>query len=104
MHGDSVAVLGILEQEDHEERHDGGTRVDHELPAIAEMEDRAGGGPDHYDPDRDSEGSGMPSRTRGPLGEAIEGVSDAHSLTLAGAMVWGTRTSPNSTTALAREV
>jgi hypothetical protein len=33
-----VAVLGALNQEHHQERHDRGSRVDHELPGVAEAE------------------------------------------------------------------
>src|SRR5688572_15924457 len=35
-----VAVLSALNQEDHQERHDRGCGVDHQLPGVAEAEDR----------------------------------------------------------------
>src|SRR5205814_1221151 len=37
-----VAVLGVLDQEDHEERDDRGARVDHQLPGIREAEGGSG--------------------------------------------------------------
>ena len=40
-----VAVLGVLDQEHHQERHDRRARVDHELPRVAVTEDRAGDRP-----------------------------------------------------------
>jgi hypothetical protein len=42
----AVAVLRVLDQEHHEECHDRGRRVDHELPAVAEAEDRTADKPD----------------------------------------------------------
>jgi len=37
----TVSVLRVLDQEDHEERHDRGRRVDDELPGVAEAEEGA---------------------------------------------------------------
>lgn len=51
LHGFAVAVLGVLDQEHHQESDDGGAGVDDELPSIAEMENRAGD-----QPDEDNEG------------------------------------------------
>src|SRR5262245_3896864 len=37
----AVAVLGVLDEEDHEECDDGGGSVDYELPGIGEVKDRS---------------------------------------------------------------
>jgi hypothetical protein len=42
-----VAVLGVLDQEHHQERHDRRRRVDHELPGVAEIEQRPADQPGH---------------------------------------------------------
>src|SRR5260221_11011505 len=60
-----VAVLGVLDQEDHQESDDGGAGVDDELPRVGEMEDWAGGGPDDDDQYRQEE---CPFRTDGRRG------------------------------------
>ncbi len=44
----SVPVLGVLNNEDHQESDDGRPGVDDELPSVREMEHRAGNGPDDY--------------------------------------------------------
>jgi hypothetical protein len=67
-----VPVLRVLNQEDHEERHDRGGRVDHQLPGIGEPEQGA-----HREPQHDQE-HGRPeagSMTRDPRdapGESAE--------------------------------
>ena len=42
MHRFGVAVLRVLNQEDHQESDDGGGGVDDQLPGIGEMKSRAG--------------------------------------------------------------
>ena len=51
LQGFGVAVLGVLDQKHHQERHDGGAGVDHELPRVGEAEERPGGRP--YDDDEE---------------------------------------------------
>jgi hypothetical protein len=34
----AVAILGILDQEDHQERDDGRARIDDELPGVGKVE------------------------------------------------------------------
>ena len=41
LHRRGVAVLGVLDQEDHQEGDDRGAGVDDQLPGVAEVEDRA---------------------------------------------------------------
>ena len=67
-----IAVLGVLDQEHHQESHDGGAGVDDQLPRIAEAEDRAGDAPQRDHQDGDGEGEGPAARTRRPLGKAGE--------------------------------
>jgi hypothetical protein len=45
LHGRGAAVLGVLDQEDHQAGDDGRAGVDHQLPAIREAEERADDGP-----------------------------------------------------------
>ena len=40
VHGFCIAILGILNQEHHEEGDDGGSCVDDQLPRIAKAEER----------------------------------------------------------------
>jgi len=44
-----VAVLGILDEEDHQKRDDGRPRIDDQLPGVREMENRPGDSPDDDD-------------------------------------------------------
>ena len=55
MHRLGVTVLGILNQEDHQECDDGRSRIDDELPSIAKAEEWTGDQPKYYDPCRQSE-------------------------------------------------
>ena len=45
MNGAGIAILRVLNKEDHQEGHDRGRSVDHELPSVGEMEVRARDGP-----------------------------------------------------------
>jgi hypothetical protein len=75
-----VAVLRCLDEEHHEEGDDGGERVDHELPGVAEAEERARERPcDDEDHDQE-EGAGPADEARCPLGDpGEEGRFVAHS-------------------------
>jgi hypothetical protein len=78
LHRGAIPVLSVLDEKDHQEGHDGRTGVDHQLPTIAEAEDRAGDSPDHNDRNRHPEGAGMPCGSSGPLGETVERVCNTH--------------------------
>jgi len=73
LNGRTVAVLGVLNQEDHQERDDRRTRIDHELPGIAEAEQRTGDHPteDHDHGQREAER--VADCMGRPLGEVGEG-------------------------------
>jgi hypothetical protein len=60
LHRGAVPVLGILDEEHHQERDNGGAGVDDQLPGIAKSEERTGGCPDHDDQDGHEERQGMP--------------------------------------------
>jgi hypothetical protein len=62
--GCSVAILGILNEEHHEKRYNGGARVDHELPSIREIKEWARYRPHHDDRKGESKHPG-PSRFAG---------------------------------------
>ena len=68
----AVTVLGVLDEEDHEEGHDRRCRVDDELPRRREAEDRAGDEPADDEPELSDEGDWMTARARGLLGEAVQ--------------------------------
>ena len=53
--GRAITVLRILNQKDHQEGDDGRARVDHELPGVGIVEQRAGKRPYKYDADRHCE-------------------------------------------------
>ena len=53
-----VAVLRVLDQENHQERDDRGRRVDHELPCVAVMKERAGRRPHDHKGDGHHKGGG----------------------------------------------
>src|SRR5271155_2657537 len=51
MNGPGIAVLGILDEENHEKRDNRCAGIDDQLPGIGVVEDGAGKAPDDYDPD-----------------------------------------------------
>lgn len=67
LHRGGVAVLRILDHEDHEERDDGRPGVDHQLPGVGPAEQRPGHGP----ADNDRCGEHESRRLSGPPGNAV---------------------------------
>lgn len=61
-----VAVLRVLDEEHHEESDDGCARVDHQLPCIAVVDQRAGTRPDDND-EHDYDKGGRPTGISGGL-------------------------------------
>ena len=78
LHRDAVAVLGVLDEEDHQESHDRGARVDHELPGIAEVKQWAGGGPGEDDENGEAEGAGVAGHACRRLCEPCEPATGRH--------------------------
>src|SRR5262249_31664504 len=68
----AVAVLGILDQEHHQEGDDGRPRVDDELPGIAETEQRAARRPQEDDRAARDEGDRLAGCMRHMVGDAGE--------------------------------
>src|SRR3954468_17150563 len=65
LHCCGVAVLAVLNQEDHQESDNGGAGVDHQLPSVGIMEERAGCGPNDDHADGSAEGYRMACPSRG---------------------------------------
>ena len=74
---------GVLDQEDHQERHDRGAGVDHQLPRVGVVEDWPGDRPNDHDRGSDHEGQ----RTAGGLGCAVGDIAEE----LSGALARGTQ-------------
>src|SRR6478609_8617008 len=66
LHRPRISRLSILQYENHQERDDGRSRVDDELPRLGEIENRAGSRPDCDEYDRKHECRG-PTRPFGRL-------------------------------------
>lgn len=72
VNGFRIAILRILDQEDHQKGHDGRSCVDNELPCVAEAEHRAGKRPQHERGERDHERGRSAGRPGDPLCESGE--------------------------------
>ena len=68
----AVAVLGVLDQEHHEEGDDGRPGVDDQLPGIGEAEKRPARGPDDDDCAAEDERDRPPGRMCDGRGEVSE--------------------------------
>ena len=69
-----IAVLGVLDEEDHEEGNDGGRGIDHQLPGIVEVEERPADRPCQDQSEGDDEGR----RPAAPVGQALGESGKAH--------------------------
>src|SRR5437867_1053418 len=67
-----VAVLGALDDEDHQKRHDGRAGVDDELPGVGPAEERPGGGPQGDGQQRQREGGRSADLTLRPTRHSVE--------------------------------
>src|SRR3954463_4107156 len=76
MHRLRIAVLGVLNQENHEEGNDGGAGVDDELPRVRITKGVSGCGPNHDDCDGDDERPGAAEDVRGFSRENAKGITD----------------------------
>jgi hypothetical protein len=70
--GLGIAVLSVLNEEDHEERDDSGGGIDDKLPGVGEMEKGTENGPDDDGGEGEEEGCGSADRQRKPLGTGSE--------------------------------
>lgn len=71
----SIAILGVLDEEDHEEGDDGRPRVDDKLPSVGEAKERPGGGPAYDDKDCPHKGPFRAEPSGCRRGKSSEGIS-----------------------------
>src|ERR671915_482039 len=72
LHGSTVPILSVLDQEYHKERNDGSSSVYGQLPGVVEAEYRTASRPTQEDEDGGGKGGRVPRGTRSPLGKTIE--------------------------------
>src|SRR5260370_38059136 len=77
VHRFGVAVLGVLDQEHHQERNDGRSRIDDQLPGIGKMKCWTGEKPDQDHEHGSSKGPGASEHDGGTAGENTK--NGAHS-------------------------
>src|SRR6266436_7508812 len=75
MHRFSVAVLGVLNQEHHQKRNDGGSSVDDQLPGIGKMKCWTGEKPDQDHEHGSSKGPRASEHAGGAAGKDAKGVA-----------------------------
>lgn len=76
MHSFGIPILGVLNQEYHEEGDDGGGGVDDQLPSVGKMKSRTGEEPDGDDKHSSSKCPGAAENHGGMARENAEGVAD----------------------------
>jgi hypothetical protein len=72
LHGSTVPILCVLDQEYHKERNDGRAGINDQLPGIAEPKQRAASSPNYDDDHGGSKGGRVSRGARGPLCKTIE--------------------------------
>src|SRR3954452_5812118 len=72
MHGLTIAVLSVLNDEDHEKCDDSSGGIDDQLPGIAKVENRAEHGPNDNGGDRETKCHGSACGAGCSAGEAME--------------------------------
>ena len=77
MHGARVAVLGVLNQEHHQERDDGCPRVDDQLPCVREVEYRPRDRPSDNHQARQGKHPGGTGQHRNPVCESPKSFTPA---------------------------
>src|SRR5215813_6801563 len=68
----ALQVLGVLDEEHHQEGHNRRPGVDHQLPGVAQAEGRASESPSHDDQDGEDEGQRMAHCAGGQGGKTSE--------------------------------
>ncbi len=74
MDGFGVAILRVLNEEHHQERHDGRPSVDDQLPCVRKMEVRAGQTPNDNNKNGASERPGAAENSRRSAGENAKDI------------------------------
>jgi hypothetical protein len=72
LHGSTVPILCVLDQEYHQERNDCRAGIYGQLPDIAEPKQRAASSPNQDDKHGGSKGSRVTCGARGPLRKTVE--------------------------------
>jgi hypothetical protein len=72
VNGTSVAILGVLNEEDDQKCHDSGSRIHDELPSIREMKVRAGKSPEEDNQNGSGKSPSRANQQRGAAGERVE--------------------------------
>ena len=71
-----IAVLGVLNQEHHQECDDGRARINNQLPGIRKMKRRSGHAPNYDDENRYREGPCATQNGRGIVRENAKCIPD----------------------------
>jgi hypothetical protein len=74
MHRLGIAVLGVLNQENHQESHDSSPGIYDQLPGIGKMKGGAGERPRENDQDCADKSPGRAENNCGSTSEAVEGI------------------------------
>src|SRR5215217_8724310 len=81
LHGSTVPILCVLDQEHPQERNDGRARIYDQLPGISEPKQRATNSPNYDDKHGSSKGGRVSCSARGPLSKTVkQGVVIHYSL------------------------
>jgi hypothetical protein len=78
LQGEVVAVLGVLDEEDHQEGDDGRAGIDDQLPGLGEVKGRTGRGPDRDDQHAKREGWGASGNAGGAARQSGERAIEIH--------------------------
>lgn len=71
-----IAVLRVLNKEDHEKSDNGRASINDELPGIRKMEDRTGGGPRNNDKNCEDKDPRAPQKIGGLARKNVKGIPD----------------------------
>lgn len=74
LHGLIIAILGILNEEDHQKRDDGRGRVDRKLPRVAVAKDRPRNAPERDEEQSQDECVRLPGEEGNPSRKGREGL------------------------------
>src|SRR5918911_188775 len=89
LHGSTVPILCVLDQEYHKERNDGRAGIYNQLPGIAEPKKWAASSPNYDDKHGGSKGGRVSCSARGPLSKAVEQGVVVHNLLLSLTPLYG---------------
>lgn len=88
LYGYAVTVLGVLNEEHHEERRDGRARVNDELPAVAIAKVLPARGPEEHDQCRRDKRDRMAGHAGNMLGKRREGLARTGGINFLNGRAW----------------